>query len=152
MKVLDTNTLTHLFGGHQRVVETLARESEEIATTFISRIEILQGRFAMLLKAADGRELQRAQRWLDQTVEQLSGIPKVLAIDEPSAVAFDRLRANKKLKKSGRADLLIAAITLANRATLVTPQLEGLQPGAGPAGRELGGLRGRKKVVPPGPE
>ena len=28
--------------------------------------------------------------------------------------------ALKKLKKSGRADLLIAAITLANRATLVT--------------------------------
>jgi hypothetical protein len=33
MKVLDTNTLTHLFGGHQRVIETLARESEDIATT-----------------------------------------------------------------------------------------------------------------------
>ncbi len=79
MKVLDTNTLTHLFGGHQRVVEALGRESEDIATTVISRIEILKGRVAMLLKAADGRELQRAQRWLDQTVEQLGGIPKALA-------------------------------------------------------------------------
>jgi tRNA(fMet)-specific endonuclease VapC len=120
MKVLDTSTLTHLFGGHPRVLEAFNKEAEEIATTVISRIEILQGRFAMLLKAADGSELQRAQWWLDQAVEQLAEIPRLLAIDAASADEFDRLRANKKLKKIGRADLLIAAITLANRATLVT--------------------------------
>jgi tRNA(fMet)-specific endonuclease VapC len=48
------------------------------------------------------------------------GLRQVLAIDAASADEFDRLRANKKLKKIGRADLLIAAITLANKATLVT--------------------------------
>jgi tRNA(fMet)-specific endonuclease VapC len=124
MKVLDTDTLTHLFGGHPRVLEAFNKETEEVATTVISRIEILQGRFAMLLKAADGLELQRAQRWLDATVEKLAEIPKLLAIDAASADEFDRLRANKKLKKIGRADLLIAAITLANRATLVTRNLK----------------------------
>ena len=49
---------------------------------------------------------------------------RMLAIDAASADEFDRLRANKKLKKIGRADLLIAAITLANRATLVTRNLK----------------------------
>lgn len=78
----------------------------------------------MLLKAADGEQLQRAQHWLDQTVKHLAAIPKLLSIDEPSADEFDRLRANRKLKKIGRADLLIASITLANRATLVTRNLE----------------------------
>ena len=36
---------------------------------------------------------------------------------------FDRLRQNKKLKKIGRADLLIADLTVANGATLVTRNL-----------------------------
>jgi tRNA(fMet)-specific endonuclease VapC len=120
MKVLDTDMLTHLFARHERVLAVLHKQDDEVATTVISRIEILQGRFAMLLKAADGSELQRAQRWLDETVANLAEIPKLLPVDAASAAQFDRLRANKKLKRIGRADLLIAAISLANRATLVT--------------------------------
>lgn len=120
MKVLDTNTLTHLFNGHERVVERFENEEDDIGTTIVCHIEILKGRFAMLLTAADGQELQRAQQWLDETMENLAKIPKLLPIDAVSADEFDRLRANKKLKKIGRADLLIAAITLANKATLVT--------------------------------
>jgi predicted nucleic acid-binding protein len=46
------------------------------------------------------------------------------AIDATAATVFDQLRQNKKLKKIGRGDLLIAAITLANRATLVTRNLK----------------------------
>src|SRR5437868_6619971 len=46
-------------------------------------------------------------------------------VHPPAAAAeFDRLRENKKLKKIGRADLLVAAITLANRATLVSRNLK----------------------------
>ena len=41
MKVLDTNTLTHLFEGHPRVVQRFEQETEEVATTIITRIEIL---------------------------------------------------------------------------------------------------------------
>ena len=59
----------------------------------------------------------------DATVENLARVPNVIPIDGPAADEFDRLRADKKLKKIGRADLLIAAITLANRATLVTRNL-----------------------------
>lgn len=127
MKVLDTDTLTHLFQRHPRVVARRQLETEEIATTIVSRIEILQGRFSTLLKAADGSELQCAQQWLDETLENLAKIPKLLVVDAASANEFDRLRANKKLKKIGRADLLIAAITLANKATLVTRNEKGFR-------------------------
>ena len=44
-------------------------------------------------------------------------------VDDAAADEFDRLRQNKKLKKIGRPDLLIACIALANNATLVTRNL-----------------------------
>jgi tRNA(fMet)-specific endonuclease VapC len=124
MKTLDTDILSLLFHNHPRVAERHRQESDEIAVTIISRIQVLQGRFAMLLKAADGAELLRAQQWLDRAISSLLVIPKVLTIDDRVASEFDRLRQNKKLKKIGQADLLIAAITLANRATLVTRNLK----------------------------
>ena len=78
----------------------------------------------MVLKAAAGAELLRAQYWLDQAVRNLALIPKLLSIDNEVASEFDRLRLNKKLKKIGRADLLIAAISLANRSILVSRNLK----------------------------
>jgi tRNA(fMet)-specific endonuclease VapC len=124
MKILDTDILSLLFHDHPRVAERHRQESDEIAVTIVSRIQVLQGRFAMLLKAADGAELLRAQQWLDRAVSSLHVIPKILTIDDRVASEFDRLRHYKKLKKIGQADLLIAAITLANRATLVTRNLK----------------------------
>ena len=46
-----------------------------------------------------------------------------MRLDTAAAAEFDRLRQNKKLTKIGRADLLIASIALAHRATLVTRNL-----------------------------
>jgi tRNA(fMet)-specific endonuclease VapC len=71
-----------------------------------------------------GDELLRAQGLLDLTRQSLASVATVFAIDAEAAREFDRLRENKKLKKIGRADLLIAAITLANRATLVSRNLK----------------------------
>src|SRR5258708_3504083 len=119
MIVLDTDTLTFLITEHPRVAERYHRETDEVVITIISRIEVLQGRFATLLKAADGAELQRGQQRLDRAERDLLRF-RVLPITEKTAEEFDRLRQNKKLKKIGRGDLLIAAIVLANRATLVT--------------------------------
>lgn len=125
MFVLDTDTLPHLFLGHPRV--TARRNSvpsPEIAITVISWIQALSGRFEFLLKAVTGDELLRAQGLLDLTWRSLASVALVLPIDDGAAREFDRLRENKKLKKIGRADLLIAAITLAERATLVTRNLK----------------------------
>ena len=54
MFLLDTNTLTLLLHGHERVSERVSRASQIVALTVISRIEMLQGRFASVLKAEDG--------------------------------------------------------------------------------------------------
>jgi tRNA(fMet)-specific endonuclease VapC len=119
MKVLDTDTLSLLFANHARVSERFRSETDEIVTTIISRIETLQGRFATLLKAADGVELRRGQERLERAESDLTAI-RQLPIDVAVAIQFDRLRGNKRLKKIGRGDLLIASISLAHQAKLVT--------------------------------
>ncbi|MGH7171338.1 MAG: type II toxin-antitoxin system VapC family toxin, partial [Gemmataceae bacterium] len=72
MTVLDTDTLTHLIAEHPRVVERYRREIDEVVITIINRIEVLEGRFATLRKAANGVELQRGQQRLDQAERDLS--------------------------------------------------------------------------------
>ena len=120
MHLLDTDTLTYLHAGHPRVVERLHNLADpDVGTTIITKIEMLRGRFDFVLKAATGPDLVRAQRLLTRTEELLAQI-LLVPLDKASADQFDRLRAIKKLKKIGRADLLIASIALAHRATLVT--------------------------------
>ena len=124
MKILETDTLTHFFQNHGRVVERMQRETEEVVVTVISRIETLSGRFATLLKAAGSAELLHGQKRLDQADHDLARLPRILPINAASAAEFGRLFSTKGLRRIGRADLLIAAITLANKATLVTRNLK----------------------------
>ncbi len=120
MYLLDTDTLSRLQAAHPRAVAHLqALDDSEVATTVITKIELLQGRFDFMLKAATGAELLRAQYWLTRTEELLAPVT-VLLLDDAAAAYFDRLRATRSLAKMGRADMLIASITLAHRATLVT--------------------------------
>jgi tRNA(fMet)-specific endonuclease VapC len=120
MHILDTDTLTHLYAGHPRVIDRLKNlEDPDVFTTIITKIELLRGRFDFLLKAATVNELIRAQQWLDRTEELLSQIV-IIPLDEAALMQFERLRNRKKLRKIGRADLLIASIALAHRATIVT--------------------------------
>src|SRR5262249_34999817 len=123
MFVVDTDIMTLLQHGHERVTDRFRQASQVVVTTVISRIEMLEGRFAAVMKAADGIQLLFAQQRLEQSENHLRGVP-ILAVDSASAAEFDRLRQNKKLKKIGRPDLLIASITLANRATLVSRNLK----------------------------
>lgn len=44
----------------------------------------------------------------------------IVPVSQVASEQFDRLHVVPKLRKIGRADLLIASIALANRATLVT--------------------------------
>ena len=122
MNLLDSDTLTLLAGGHPRVVERVLGAPDAVATTVISRIEIFRGRFDFVMKAADGQQLQRAQKWLDQSEAELRKLI-VVPIDETAAGQFDHLRAHKQLRKIGRAEL-IACIAIANQATLVSRNLK----------------------------
>jgi tRNA(fMet)-specific endonuclease VapC len=123
MFVLDTDTLSRLHAGDARVQRHTERvDAEEVVTTVITRIEILQGRFDFVLKAADGAQLLRALAWLDRSERLLPEIT-VLPCGDAACGQFDRLRREKKLRKIGRADLLIACIALAQPATVVTRNL-----------------------------
>lgn len=120
MHLLDTDILTHLHAGHPRVIEHLRKlDDPDVGTTIITKIELLRGRFDFVLKAATGVELVRAQQLLAHT-EELLGQIVIVPLDEAAATQFDRLREIRRLRKIGRADLLIASIALAYRATLVT--------------------------------
>jgi tRNA(fMet)-specific endonuclease VapC len=121
MIILDTNTMTHFSYGHENVRKKIeaVEEGEQLAVTLITRNELLRGRADSLLKAADEAELKKAMERFRQTEEMLADF-MVLPVDDEAVQQFGRLRKEKKLKKIGRADLLIACIALAQNALLVT--------------------------------
>lgn len=133
MHLLDTDTLTHLYAGQPNVVKQLrAVDDPDVGITIITKVEVLRGRMDYLLKAETGVELLKAQELLFRTEELLNQL-LVVPISQTASEQFDRLRATPKLRKIGRADLLIASIALANRATLVTRNLRHF--------RQIAGLR-----------
>jgi tRNA(fMet)-specific endonuclease VapC len=128
MHLLDTDTLTHLYAGHPQVVAHMrAVDDPVVGTTIITKSELLRGRIDFLLKAATSAELLRAQQWFTRTEELLAQI-LVVPFDARAAVLFDQLRTTKAYRKLGRADLLIASIVMANRATLVTRNVRHFHP------------------------
>jgi tRNA(fMet)-specific endonuclease VapC len=119
MILLDTDSFTLHQVGHARFMERFQAAAEVPAITIITQVEALRGRQDALLKAEDGARLLRAQDGMVRTTRHLT-LFAVVPFDDAAAAEFDRLRQNKKVKKIGRGDLLIAGIALAHRATLVT--------------------------------
>jgi len=118
--LLDTDTLTHLHAGNPGVVHNLDRLADpDVATTIITKAELLRGRIDFLLKAGTGSDLLRAQQFLARTEELPAQIP-VVPFDEAAAAQFERLCATRALRKLGRADILVASIVLSRRAVLAT--------------------------------
>src|SRR4051812_15578297 len=101
MIVFDTDTLTLFNLNNRRIRQRAAQETDQIAITVITRIEVLMGRFAFISKAADGDQLQQAQARLIQSDRDLASL-RIVPIDSAAAAEFDRLRHDKKLKKIGR--------------------------------------------------
>lgn len=119
--LLDTNILTELIKANAGIVARFdaVPERDDVATSIISRIEMLEGRFSSIVKAANKSELLIAAARLQHDEQELAEI-EVLPISEAVAEKFEWILSNKKLKKIGREDLLIACIALAHDATLVT--------------------------------
>jgi tRNA(fMet)-specific endonuclease VapC len=123
MYLLDTDTLTHLHAGNANVVARLKLlADEEVGISIITKVEVLRGRIDYLIKAETGESLLKAQELLFRTEALLNDL-LIVPVDRAASIEFDRLRDVSKFRKIGRADLLIASITLANRATLVTRNL-----------------------------
>jgi tRNA(fMet)-specific endonuclease VapC len=120
MFLLDTDTLSLLHAGNSAVsTKATSIDAGLIATTIITKIEILRARFDFVLKSKDGSQVQRAQAWLGRSEDLLRKI-QIVPIDSSSAAVFDQLCAMRRLRKIGRADLLIASIALSRRSILVT--------------------------------
>jgi tRNA(fMet)-specific endonuclease VapC len=127
MYLLDTDTLTHLYAGNERVVERLKSVGdEEVGITIITKAEVLRGRIDYLIKAETGKSLLKAQELLFRTETLLNDL-LIVPLDRSASLEFDRLRDVSKFRKIGRADLLIASIVLAHRAVLVTRNLRHFQ-------------------------
>ncbi len=73
------------------------------------------------------QEVVRAQEWLSRTERFLADV-WVVPFDAQAVQQFDRLRSIPGLRKMGRADLLIASMALARRATLVTRNVRHFPP------------------------
>ncbi len=124
MFILDTDMVSLLHAGDEHLRKQKDRfDQAEVVTTVITRIQILQGRFDFVMKAADGPQLLRALRWLERS-ESLPAEIIILPLVGAAAAQFDRLREHRNLRKIGRGDLLIASIALAHCATLVTGNLK----------------------------
>lgn len=123
MHILDTDTLSHLHAGNQNVICAIQQLPDpDISTTIITKIEMLRGRMDYILKAQADQDLLRAQQLFCRTEELLLQI-EVMVITQESTSRLAELVAMPKLRKMGRADLIIASIALSHRATLVTRNL-----------------------------
>lgn len=125
MNLLDTDILTLLIEGHAKTTANANRalRTDPMAISIVTRVEALRGRFDFLLKADSREQWLRAQELLVRWETELTKY-RVVFIDDRAADEFDRLIRSKSIRKIGRADLLIASIALANRATLVTRNLK----------------------------
>ncbi|WP_414574893.1 type II toxin-antitoxin system VapC family toxin [Anabaena sp. CCY 9402-a] len=127
MLLLDTDTLTHLYAGQSNVVKQLkSTEDPDVGITIITKVEMLRGRIDYLLKAETGVDLLKAQELLFRTEELLRPL-LIVGVSQAASEQFNRLRVIPKLRKIGRADLLIASIALANRPKLVTRNIRHFQ-------------------------
>ena len=122
MILLDTDSFTLHQVGHHRFMARFQEAAEAPAIAIATQVEALRGRLDALMKAEDGLRLLRAQQGMVRTMAHLT-VFQVIPFDATAAAEFDRLRQVKKLKKIGRADLLIACIALAHGALLVTRNL-----------------------------
>jgi predicted nucleic acid-binding protein len=100
MNILDTDILSLLFAGHPRVAERFDREENEIVSTIISRIEILEGRFASVMKAEDGTRLMQAQERLRGSEEDDLPMVPLLPVDVPAAAEAPRQTPPELLRGS----------------------------------------------------
>lgn len=128
MYLLDSDTLSHLWARHERVESRLRQvDDTEVGTTSITKSEILRARCDNLLKAEDSDQVLKAQQRLDRCETLLAELI-VAPFNQAAADELDTLSKSRKLKKIGRADLLIASIALANDATLVTRNVRHFRP------------------------
>ena len=116
--VLDTDTLTLWFRGHETIAARVATTlPQQLAVTIITVEEILRGWYTQIRRARDDEQLARAYQALQQTVEFARDV-QLLPFDLPGIRRYRQLRTRHR--RIGTNDLRIAAIVLKNQGILVT--------------------------------
>ncbi len=114
MRVLDTDVCIEILRGNTRVIDRRECLADNVATTWITACELFYGA-AKSVAPEKNREL----------AEQLLASMEILGLDFGSAQVFGDVKS--RLSKNGHviadADLIMAAITLAAGASLVTGNL-----------------------------
>ncbi len=121
MYILDTDHLSLIQRNGQagkRILTRLAAvEKAEFAVTVVTYEEQVRGRLSVLSRAKTLDEQVLAYQGLQQLVKDYRSIV-ILPFSHIAALEYQRLR--KAHPRLGNMDLKIAAISLANRATLLT--------------------------------
>lgn len=111
MKILDTDVCIEILRGNRQVIARRRESLDEVATSWITASELSYG-------AAKSRAPVKNQNLV---IEFLATLP-VVGLNLPAAELFGRHKA--ALERQGNrladADLLIAAIAMAQGATLIT--------------------------------
>ncbi|MFZ0547914.1 MAG: type II toxin-antitoxin system VapC family toxin [Candidatus Promineifilaceae bacterium] len=116
--ILDTDHISLLQRGHERVIINLSRvEIGRRAVTIVTVSEQVQGRLAVIRRSRTEIEAARAFTNLQNTIAFYQAI-HVLEYTEEAVAIFEKLRSQKI--RVGTQDLRIAAIVLSQEATLVT--------------------------------
>jgi tRNA(fMet)-specific endonuclease VapC len=116
--ILDTDHVSLFQRNHLQVRENLARVSPvNRAVTIVTAAEQFQGRLAAIHRAKSEAEAVVGFEQLHDTIRFYRDI-QVLPYDEVARTIFEQLRKQKV--RIGTQDLRIAAITLSQRAILVT--------------------------------
>ena len=111
MRILDTDVCVGILRGNERVISRREKTLDDVGTTWISAAELYYG--AAKSKTADENR---------EAVRVFLGTLPVFGLDAIAAERFGTLKA--KLERRGEgladADLLIASVSLARGAILVT--------------------------------
>ena len=129
---LDTDMFTLAYYRKASVVEQIEKHriSDSVEISIATRLEVLKGRIASVITAADASQLSRALDVFAKSEKSLSAFPIALYNDDAGHL-FDTVLAEKKIKKIGLFDRLIASIALAHNATLVTRNTKDFAVGPG---------------------
>lgn len=111
MRILDTDTCVEILRGNAAVIAVRRGQPDLVATTWITAGELFYGAAKSIAPATNL-----------PLVREFLGTLEILGLDLPAAERFGRLKID--LEREGQrladADLLIAAMTLAKDAILVT--------------------------------
>ena len=111
MRHLDTCIVISYLNGSQTIAEKLKSHLPDVAISSIVLGELLYGARASARSSENLRSLRKFLQLVD-----------IFDFNQKSADSYSRLRLSlrKKGRPSGEADMLIAAIAMANKATLVS--------------------------------